>query len=272
VDSLVGFAGTVGTDYFPDVADTIPLYGTKDGGKTWRSVSYTGAYVKGLCAIDIVKEQFINHGKTDYKIHIYGVGRVGSPANMMVSHDGGATWTSNSMNNDCKMLFDIKMFDKNNGIVCAASDEDLEKSNALILKTSDGGKTWKKVYQSNRPFEGTWKASFPTMEVGYVTIQSYNPDPNLKQQRIAKTTDGGETWNEINLVEDAGAREFGIGFIDENHGFVGTMNSGYETKDGGKTWAKVNLGMACNKIRIYKNANGKTYGYAIGVDVLKGEF
>jgi photosystem II stability/assembly factor-like uncharacterized protein/dienelactone hydrolase len=272
VDSLRGFAGTVGTDYFPDVTDTIPLYGTIDGGKTWNPVSYAGPYVKGLCAMDIVKEQYINHGKSDYKIHIYGVGRVGSPANMMVSHDGGLNWTSNSMNKDCKMLFDIKMFDKNNGIVCAASDEDMEKSNALILKTSDGGKTWKKVYQSNRPFEGTWKASFPTKEVGYVTIQSYNPDPNVKQQRIAKTTDGGETWNEINLVEDAGAREFGIGFIDENHGFVGTMNSGYETKDGGKTWTKVNLGMACNKIRIYKDANRKVYGYAIGVDVMKGEF
>ena len=272
VDNLVGFAGTVGTDYFPNVTDSIPLYGTRDGGKTWKPVDYKGPYVKGLCAIDIVKEQYINHGKIDYKIHIYAVGRVGSPANMMVSHDGGATWTSNSMNNDCKMLFDIKMFDKNNGFVCAASDEDMEKSNALILKTSDGGKTWKKVYQSNRPFEGTWKASFPTKEVGYVTIQSYNPDPNVKQQRIAKTTDGGETWKEINLVEDAGAREFGIGFIDENHGFVGTMNTGYETKDGGKTWTKVNLGMACNKIRIYKDANGKTYGYAIGVDVLKGEF
>jgi photosystem II stability/assembly factor-like uncharacterized protein/pimeloyl-ACP methyl ester carboxylesterase len=272
VDNLVGFAGTVGTDYFPNVTDSIPLYGTRDGGKTWKPVDYKGPYVKGLCAIDIVKEQYINHGKIDYKIHIYAVGRVGSPANMMVSHDGGETWTSNSMNNDCKMLFDIKMFDKNNGFVCAASDEDMEKSNALILKTSDGGKTWKKVYQSNRPFEGTWKASFPTKEVGYVTIQSYNPDPNVKQQRIAKTTDGGETWNEINLVEDAGAREFGIGFIDENHGFVGTMNTGYETKDGGKTWTKVNLGMACNKIRIYKDANGKVYGYAIGVDVLKGEF
>ena len=272
VDNLVGFAGTVGTNYFPNVTDSIPLYGTRDGGKTWKPVDYKGPYVKGLCAIDIVKEQYINHGKIDYRIHIYAVGRVGSPANMMVSHDVGETWTSNSMNNDCKMLFDIKMFDKNNGIVCAASDEDMEKSNALILKTSDGGKTWKKVYQSNRPFEGTWKASFPTKEVGYVTIQSYNPDPNVKQQRIAKTTDGGETWNEINLVEDAGAREFGIGFIDENHGFVGTMNSGYETKDGGKTWTKVNLGMACNKIRIYKDANRKVYGYAIGVDVMKGEF
>ena len=272
VDSLVGFAGTVGTDYFPDVTDSIPLYGTKDGGKTWNPVDYNGPYVKGLCAIDIVREQYINHGKIDYKIHIYAVGRVGSPANMMVSHDGGLTWASNSMNNDCKMLFDIKMFDKNNGIACAASDENIELSNALILKTSDGGKTWKKVYQSNRPFEGTWKASFPTKNVGYVTIQSYNPDPNVKQQRIAKTTDGGETWNEINLVEDANAREFGIGFINENHGFVGTMNTGYETKDGGKTWAKVNLGMACNKIRIYNDANGKTYGYAIGVEVLKGTF
>ena len=269
VDSLNGFAGTVGTDYFPNVTDTIPLYRTTDGGKTWNPVPYEGPYVKGLCAIDIVKEQFINHGKTDYKVHIYAVGRVGSPANMMVSHDGGLTWKSNSMDKDCKMLFDIKMFDKQTGFACAATDEALEKSNALILKTNDGGKTWKKVYQSKRPFETTWKVSFPTEKVGYVTIQSYNPDPSAIQQRVAKTTDGGETWQEINLVEDAGAREFGIGFIDENHGFVGTMNSGYETKDGGKTWSTVDLGRACNKMRIYKDTNGKVYGYAIGVDVFK---
>ena len=31
VDSLTGFAGTVGTDYFPNVTDTIPLYGTTNG-------------------------------------------------------------------------------------------------------------------------------------------------------------------------------------------------------------------------------------------------
>jgi photosystem II stability/assembly factor-like uncharacterized protein/pimeloyl-ACP methyl ester carboxylesterase len=269
VDGLRGYAGTVGTDYFPNVSDTIPLYATTDGGKTWKPVDYKGPYVKGLCAIDIVREQFINHGKTDYKVHIYAVGRVGTPANMMVSHDGGLTWTSNSMDKDCKMLFDIKMFDKNTGFACAATDEDIEQSNALVLKTSDGGKTWKKVYQSNRPFETTWKVSFPSEKVGYVTIQSYNPDPNVKQQRVAKTTDGGETWQEINLVEDAGARQFGIGFIDELNGFVGTMNSGYETKDGGSTWTPINLGMACNKIRIYKNADGKVYGYAIGVDVMK---
>ena len=269
VDKNIGFVGTVGTEYFPNVTDTIPLYGTKDGGKTWKPVAYKGPYVKGLCAIDIVKEQYINHGKIDYKTHLFAVGRVGSPANIMVSHDGGETWTSRSMNTDCKMLFDIKMFDKNNGIVCAANNEDISQSNALILKTSDGGQTWEKVYQSNRPFETTWKASFPTRDIGYVTLQSYNPDPNVKQQRVAKTTDGGKTWTEINLVEDAGAREFGIGFIDANHGFVGTMNSGYETQDGGQTWTKTDLGRACNKIRIYKDEKGKIYGYAIGVNVFK---
>lgn len=269
IDRNIGFVGTVGTDYFPNVTDTTPLYGTKDGGKTWKPVNYTGPSVKGLCAIDVVKEQFINHGKIDYKYHLFAVGRVGSPANIMISHDSGETWTSQSLNEDCKMLFNIKMFNRNIGFACAATDEDISKSNALILKTIDGGKTWKKVYQSNRPFETTWKVSFPSEKVGYVTIQSYNPDTSVKQQRVAKTTDGGETWTEMNLVEDAGAREFGIGFIDENHGFVGTMSSGYETKDGGKTWSKIDLGKACNKIRIYKNTNNKVFGYAIGVNVFK---
>jgi photosystem II stability/assembly factor-like uncharacterized protein len=268
VDNNIGFVGTVGTDYFPNVTDTIPLYGSKDGGKTWNPVSYVGPYVKGLCAIDIVKEEYINHGKLDYKTHIFAVGRVGTPANMMMSHDGGTSWTSKSMNEDCKMLFDIKMFNKNEGIVCAATDADISKSNALLLKTSDGGKTWKKVYQSTRPYETTWKVSFPTDKVGYATIQSYNPDPNVKQQRVAKTIDGGETWVEINLVEDPTARQFGIGFIDENHGFVGTVNNGFETKDGGNSWEKIDLGRACNKIRIYKTDEG-VYGYAIGVNVFK---
>jgi hypothetical protein len=47
------------------------------------------------------------------------------------------------------------------------------------------------------------------------------------------------------------------------------MNSGFETKDGGQTWRKIDLGRACNKIRIYKNANNKVFGYAIGVNVFK---
>ncbi|TAE06751.1 MAG: hypothetical protein EAZ95_18925 [Bacteroidetes bacterium] len=268
LDSLTGFAGTVGTDYFPNVTDTIPLYGTKDGGKTWNPIAYKGNYVKGLCAFDVVKEQYINHGQLAYKYHIYAVGRVGSPANIMVSHDSGETWEAWSINEAGKMLFDIKMFDKNEGFACSASNEDIAQSNALILHTQDAGKTWKKVYQSSRPYETTWKVSFPTRKIGYVSIQSYNPDTNVKQQRIAKTTNGGKTWEELPVCEDAQARQFGIGFIDEKHGYLGTMNSGYKTTDGGKTWEKTDTGRACNKIRFYQEGK-QIYGYAIGVSVLK---
>jgi photosystem II stability/assembly factor-like uncharacterized protein len=266
IDSLKGFAGNVGTDYFPNVSDTIPLYQTLDGGKSWSPVKYAGNYVKGLCAIDIVKEQFINHGNIDFRYHVYAVGRVGSPANMMVSHDGGITFKSSSLDKSCKMLFDIKMFNTKEGFVCAATNEDITLSNALILYTNDGGISWKKMYQSNRPFETTWKVSFPSRKVGYVTIQSYNPDTLVKQQRLAKTIDGGKTWKEISLCESFSSREFGVGFVNDSLGFVGTMSGGFETKDGGQSWQKSDIGRAANKIRIY-DFGQKLQLYAIGLNV-----
>ena len=107
--------------------------------------------------------------------------------------------------------------------------------------------------------------------MGYVTIQSYNPDTTIKQQRVAKTIDGGKTWKEMKLCEDAASREFGIGFINEKRGFVGTMNSGYETIDGGETWNKVNIGRAANKIRVYDFTKNNLSLFAIGVSVYKLE-
>jgi hypothetical protein len=47
------------------------------------------------------------------------------------------------------------------------------------------------------------------------------------------------------------------------------MKSGYEIRDGGKSWTKVYPRRACNKIRIQRDTNERTYGYAIGVEVMK---
>ncbi len=269
IDSLTGFVGTVGTDYFPNVTDSVPLYKTTDGGKNWLPVNYSGKYVKGLCALDIVKEEFINHGEIGYKYHVYGVGRVGSPANFMVSHDNGISFTSMSMEKYCSAMYDIKMFNKREGFVCASVSEDIEKSHASILYTANGGNTWKRVYESKRPYENSWKLFFPNREIGYATIQNYNPDSTVSIQHFIKSTNGGKKWKEYELCNDYKARSFGVGFIDDNHGFIGTRYSGYETKDGGKSWQKTDLGMACNKIRIIKKPNGELYGYAIGVNVYK---
>ncbi|MCU0440891.1 MAG: YCF48-related protein [Bacteroidia bacterium] len=269
IDTLTGFAGTVGTEYFPNVTDTIPLYKTTNGGLTWQPVSYMGNYVKGLCAIDIVKELYINHGVADYKYHVYAVGRVGGPANILVSHDNGNTFTSMEMNAYGTMLFDIDMFNTTEGIACSASDVDVSKSHARLLRTTDGGKTWKTVYQSKRHYELTWKCFFPSSKVGYATVQSYNPDTTISQQIVLKTTDGGKSWKEFKLVNNHKARPFGIGFVNEQQGYVGTLTSGYETNDGGRNWQPIDLGKACNKIRIVHKPDGSVYGYAIGVSVYK---
>lgn len=51
--------------------------------------------------------------------------------------------------------FDVKAFDENRGFIMGATDTDIEKSNALIIATQDGGVTWGKVYPSVSLFEIT---------------------------------------------------------------------------------------------------------------------
>lgn len=269
LDEKVGFAGNIGPDYFPNVSDATPLYRTDDGGTTWSPVTIVGDPVKGLCAIEIVKIPFINAGNLDHKTLIVAAGRVGGPTTLLFSHDRGATWAAKNMDAHCGMILDVHFFNEKVGLLAAASSTNVQESNALLLRTEDGGATWTKVYQSTRPFETTWKMSFPTPTTGYVTLQSYNPDPTASQRFLAKTTDGGKTFTEIPLIDQHTVRQFGIAFLDENTGWVGAMPHGFVTTDGGKTWSKTNFGNAVNKIRVLKSDDGSAVAYAIGVDVYK---
>jgi photosystem II stability/assembly factor-like uncharacterized protein len=257
VDAKRGFAGNIGTDYYPGVTDTTPLYETRDGGETWTAVTkISGPAVKGLCAIWVRGNR------------LYAAGRVGGPAFLMTSVDRGETWTSADLSASTAAIYDILFFDDHNGLLCGSTDRDTAKSNALILTTADGGKSWTNRYQSARPFEITWKASFPTRSTGYVTVQSYNPDKAITQRYVVKTLDGGASWTELPLVSDFAVREFGVGFADERTGWVGTTVSGFETRDGGTTWKAVEMGKAVNKIRLLREA-GRLVGYAIGTEVFK---
>jgi photosystem II stability/assembly factor-like uncharacterized protein/pimeloyl-ACP methyl ester carboxylesterase len=267
VDDKIGFAGNIGPDYFPNVTDTVPLYQTADGGDTWTPVTtIDGPAIVGLCALEVVKTPFVNAGNLDHKIRIVGVGRVGGPSAGIYSDDLGKTWQRMSLPPSCAMAFDVHFFDNTHGVIASATSTDVQSSKALILTTEDGGTTWREAFTGSREFELTWKISFPSRNVGYVTIQSYNPDPSASQRFIAKTTDGGKTWAEIPLVDDAKVRQFGIAFVDDNIGWVGAMPHGFGTTDGGKTWSNVDFGNAVNKIRILRDPAG-TFLHAIGGDV-----
>ncbi|MFM7806700.1 MAG: alpha/beta fold hydrolase, partial [Planctomycetota bacterium] len=267
LDEQVGVMGNVGPGYFPGVTDAVPVYRTEDGGTTWTPVTtIAGEPVVGLCAFDIVQVPFVNAGNLDHRPRIIGVGRVGGPAAYIWSDDLGKTWKQGKLPEIATMAFDVRFLDEKHGFIASATDADVSNAHALILATEDGGTTWKEVYRSARPFELTWKFSFPDAKTGYCTIQSYNPDPAASKRFLAKTTDGGKTWAEMPLVDDAKVREFGIAFLDADTGWVGAMPHGFATIDGGRTWTKANFGNAVNKIRLLRGAEGVT-GYAIGAEV-----
>jgi photosystem II stability/assembly factor-like uncharacterized protein len=266
VDKDLGFLGNIGPDYFPGVTDTTPLYRTRDGGTSWEPITIEGPAVTGICAIDVLKTRFINAGVLENRVTVRAGGRVGGPALLATSRDGGETWSSEDLSALTAMILDVQFVDERIGFICGATDTDVAQSRALILRTGDGGRSWSRVYEGTRPFELTWKMSFPTETTGYVTVQSYNPDTTVSARVFAKTADGGLTWTEMPLVDNAAVREFGIGFIDENRGWIGAVPNGFETRDGGVTWAPVQMGNAVNKVRVVPHAGG-TVVFGIGVEL-----
>ena len=267
IDEKIGVLGNVGPGYFPGVTDAVPVYRTEDGGATWTPVTaIDGAPVVGLCAFDIVQVPFVNAGNLDHRPRIVGVGRVGGPAAYIWSDDLGKTWKQGKLPEIAAMGFDVKFLDEKRGFIASATSAEVSEAHALILMTEDGGATWEEVYQSRRPWELTWKLSFPDAETGYCTIQSYNPDTKASERVVAKTLDGGKTWFEQLLTDDHAVREFGIAFLDAETGWVGAMPHGFVTADGGESWHPVNFGNAVNKIRLLKSEAGVT-GFAIGTQV-----
>jgi len=265
LDRKNGFIGNVGTDYYPGVIDETPLYRTRDGGVTWEAVDTGEATIKGVCAIDILRTQRIYQGKLVPRTVIHAAGRVGGPTGILRSVDGGETWSVIDMRAHAGMILDVTFFDENTGLVFAATSADAAEAEGLVLRTEDGGKTWREVYRSGRTLELIWKASFPAGgPTGYATVQSY--DPKRATQLVIRSDDRGATWREIEMAQDASARQFGIGFVNADIGFVGTAAGGFATRDGGKTWERAPIARAANKFQTVTTGSGVRV-YAIGTQV-----
>ena len=277
LDDKRGFAGNIGPDSFPGVTDEQLLYRTDDGGASWTPVALPDvAGARGVCAIDILKVDAVNAGHRLHKEIVHVGGRVGGPAALFGSDDGGGSWKRLALPPEIAMILDVKFVDVSTGFVFAGSDPDVTKSNGLIAKTTDSGRTWKIVYRSARPFELMWKGAFPSRQIGYATLQNYTgeaaQDPEahvtpVPARYVVKTTDGGETWKELPVTSDNAMQEFGIGFVDDQRGWIGAIPKGFATTDGGATWKAVDtMPLAANKLRIVRDGD-KARVWAIGLDV-----
>lgn len=78
---------------------------------------------------------------------------------------------------------DIQAFDKNTAIIMAIA------SPAYILKTEDGGKNWKVVYQNKAPEMFLDAMDFSNRNEGFVI-----GDPSQGKIFVAETNNGGDSW------------------------------------------------------------------------------
>jgi photosystem II stability/assembly factor-like uncharacterized protein len=247
------------------------MFSTRDGGQIWAQVTNlpANAPVK-ICGLSVVDRMTVYASGTNEPV---------DQPRMMKTTNGGETWTAWEMREWASILIDTYFVDAECGWVVGGKTDDPEPEDRseikpVVLFTEDGGRTWVNRLAGQEdefPFgEWGWKIQFLNERLGFVSLE------NFTDAAILKTTDGGLTWRRIK-VEDPqnNANLEGVGFIDENRGWVGgwgdpDFNSGHSsgTDDGGKTWHDADkIGLFINRFRFL--GNPVTVGYASGSTVFK---
>lgn len=111
----------------------------------------------------------------------------GSKGTVGKSIDGGKTWKWMKVRGYKKCDFrDIEAFDENTAIIMAVA------SPAYILKTTNGGKNWKKVYENKTKGMFLDAMDFSDEKNGIAV-----GDPINGNFFLAKTSNGGQNWEEM---------------------------------------------------------------------------
>ena len=250
-DSMNGWAGNVGYGEF-GALDTTKLYQTSNGGESWEPFDdFIGPEPAGICGLQVVNDTVM-----------CAVGRVRGPAFFTKTMDQGDTWVSTDLSEIVAGLIDLYFFDPDTGFIVGLTNESHSQSSGIVLRTVDGGESWEPMIITSRQGEWAWKISFPSRQVGYVSLQRNYEAPIY----FLKTLDGGEIWEERLFSENYYFVQ-GIGFVNDTLGWIGGNSShpSYETTDGGNSWSSAGFGSRMNRVQFIN----QNVGYACGRTVYK---
>lgn len=231
LDENIGFLGTLNNKF----------YKTIDGGTTWNLVTNITPNPAAICGLDCVGTSTI-----------YGCGAYFVPAYIIKSIDSGNTWQFIDMSAYASALVEVNFIDENIGFASGNNS-----SGGVILKTIDGGTTWTQILNTGTIGDYVWKLQVlnSNNNVIFGSVENFAPNPG----RLAKSIDGGTTWTLQNAPESVIQA---VGFLDENHGWMGGHTTGfYETLNGGASWTNTGVGSNLNRIFFVGNtayASGRT--------------
>lgn len=228
------------------------LYETRDGGQSWQDITnrITGPAPGGICGMWVVNDQVA-----------YGIGRYNGPTVLIKTTDGGQTWTAKDMGAYAQTLVDVFFFDENRGVVVGGTNSRLQDASAVVLTTFNGGATWSRRHLSTGIGEWGWKISFPSREVGYVSIERFTA--GATNAKVLKTTDGGSNWEELRISGSAPLQ--GLGFVNETLGWSSGRGVTSVTTDGGLSWREIAWDGNINRFRVLNDS----LAFAVGRQVYK---
>ncbi len=234
LDENIGFLGTLNQKF----------YKTIDGGTTWTLVTNITPNPQAICGLDCVGTSTV-----------YGCGAYFTPAHIIKSTDSGNTWQFIDMSAYADALVDINFINENVGFVSGGN-----ATGGVILKTTDGGVTWTQLLNTGTNGDYVWKLQFLNSNNNVLFGSIESAPPNIG--RLAKSIDGGQNWTLHTAPENMIQA---VGFLDENHGWMGGHTTGfYETFNGGASWTNTGIGSNLNRIFFVGNI-----AYASGTTIYK---
>ena len=119
----------------------------------------------------------------------------GSGNTILKSINGGEAWESFSVFPEQKLDFTgIYAFDHQNALAVSAGLA--EEGSAVIVRTSDGGTHWEKVFETNQIGVFLDGIHFINKKVGFVI-----GDPQDGKVYMLKTIDGGYSWSKVSASQ-----------------------------------------------------------------------
>ena len=232
---------------------------TTDGGMVWKPI-FDKQHVASIGAIAVAPSNpnIVYIGTGD-------VSNVGGAVNqgngMWKSTDAGETWQHIGLE-DSRHIAAIWVDPKNADIVFAAALGHTFAPNEErgVFKTTDGGKTWRKVLYKDDKTGAIDVAFAPdNPQIGFAALWYHyvNPDTPFAGllgtggAGIYKTTDGGETWTPVTIPQLAKAHLGRMGVVvapggQRVYAIVSERKEGglYRSDDGGATWKRITAGRA----------------------------
>ncbi len=227
---------------------------TADGGMVWKPI-FDKERVASIGAIAVAP--------SDPNIVYIGTGdvsNVGGAVNqgngMWRSSDAGDSWQHIGLE-DSRHIGAIWVDPRNaNTVVVAALGHTFAPNvERGVFKTTDGGKTWKKVLYKDDVTGAVDVAFAPDNPlIGFAALWYHYVKPDTPfagllgtgGAGIYKTTDGGETWNPVSIPQLANAHLGRIGVVVAPGGqrvfaIISERKEGglYRSDDGGATWKRI---------------------------------